>query len=173
MNPMIVTNETGAKTMPIGMTVAAPECEMSSAELMNFADEAQSSWTCESSPAPPSGLTLHPSVASFRFGNLTERYAEVLGHELAHAVLILGDLKQARQVEEAVRQTNEEIISQTRQYKEVILTSEMQRCISRRDLLLEELEEYARAFEFLVWWEISSSSRARKANRKRGVFTLR
>jgi rubrerythrin len=36
MDPMIVTKETGAKTMPIGMTVAEPACEMTGTELMTF-----------------------------------------------------------------------------------------------------------------------------------------
>ncbi len=34
MNPMIVTYETGAKTMPIGMTVAPPESEMTGSQLI-------------------------------------------------------------------------------------------------------------------------------------------
>jgi rubrerythrin len=37
MNPMIVTNATGAKTMPIGMTVAEPERAMTGSELTGFA----------------------------------------------------------------------------------------------------------------------------------------
>ncbi|HKX29627.1 MAG TPA: ferritin-like domain-containing protein [Blastocatellia bacterium] len=42
MNLMTVTYETGAKTMPIGMTVTGPESELSSSELMSFAEEMQS-----------------------------------------------------------------------------------------------------------------------------------
>jgi rubrerythrin len=38
---MIVTKETGAKTMPIGNTVAAPECEMRGLDLMTFAEGAE------------------------------------------------------------------------------------------------------------------------------------
>jgi rubrerythrin len=37
MNPMIVTNATGAKTMPIGMTVAPLESQMTGSELTGFA----------------------------------------------------------------------------------------------------------------------------------------
>jgi rubrerythrin len=37
MNPMIVTNATGAKTMPIGMTVTEPERAMTGSELTGFA----------------------------------------------------------------------------------------------------------------------------------------
>jgi rubrerythrin len=41
MNPMIVTNATGAKTMPIGMTVAAPECQTTGSELADFAADVE------------------------------------------------------------------------------------------------------------------------------------
>jgi rubrerythrin len=37
MNPMIVTNATGAKTMLIGMTVAPPDSQMTGSELTGFA----------------------------------------------------------------------------------------------------------------------------------------
>jgi len=40
MNPMIVTNATGAKTMPIGMTVAQPERQTAGSELTDFAADA-------------------------------------------------------------------------------------------------------------------------------------
>ncbi|HEY8459481.1 MAG TPA: ferritin-like domain-containing protein [Blastocatellia bacterium] len=39
MNPMIVNYATGAKTMPIGMTVAQPECVMTGSDLTGFAAE--------------------------------------------------------------------------------------------------------------------------------------
>lgn len=38
MNPMIVMKATGARTMPLGMTVAEPASEMTSTELMSFAE---------------------------------------------------------------------------------------------------------------------------------------
>jgi rubrerythrin len=41
MNPMIVTNATGAKTMPIGMTVTEPECAITGSELTDFAADAE------------------------------------------------------------------------------------------------------------------------------------
>jgi rubrerythrin len=40
MTPMIVTKETGAKTMPIGMTVAELGCRMTAGDLQDFADGA-------------------------------------------------------------------------------------------------------------------------------------
>src|SRR5436853_2568831 len=39
MNAMIITKETGAKTMPLGMTVAEPACQRTGTQLMTFADE--------------------------------------------------------------------------------------------------------------------------------------
>jgi rubrerythrin len=41
MNPLIVTKATGAKTMPIGMTVTTPECEMTGSELISSMGGAQ------------------------------------------------------------------------------------------------------------------------------------
>jgi rubrerythrin len=38
MDPMIVTKESGARTMPLGMTVAEASCQMTSEALMAFAD---------------------------------------------------------------------------------------------------------------------------------------
>lgn len=41
MNPMIVTKAAGAKTMPIGMVVTTPECEMTGSELVNSMGDVQ------------------------------------------------------------------------------------------------------------------------------------
>jgi rubrerythrin len=41
MDPMIITKQTGAKTMPLGMTVAEPSCQTTGAELMSFASAVQ------------------------------------------------------------------------------------------------------------------------------------
>jgi hypothetical protein len=54
MNPMIVTKEAGAKTMPIGMVVAAPECEMTGTELISSMGEAQ-----------PGGIPLANLLSAF------------------------------------------------------------------------------------------------------------
>lgn len=43
MNPMIVTKEMGAKTMPIGSTIAAPECKMTGSELNETMADVQAS----------------------------------------------------------------------------------------------------------------------------------
>jgi hypothetical protein len=93
-----------------------------------------------------------------------ERYVEVLGHELAHAVDILSDLARARVVKEVVQETNELFLLYGRRYGYANIGSEMQRRIAIRDALLKELEEPAEAAEMLVWKEILWSREAR--NRK-------
>jgi hypothetical protein len=93
-----------------------------------------------------------------------ERYAEVLGHEMAHAVHILSDLARARMVKEVVQDTNELFLSYGRQYGYANVGPEMQRRIAVRDALLKELEEPADAAEMLVWREILWGREAR--NRK-------
>src|SRR5215468_678513 len=83
-----------------------------------------------------------------------ERYAEVLGHEMAHAVHILSDPARARMVKDVVQDTNELFLSYGRQYGYANVGPEMQRRIAVRDALLKELEEPADAAEMLVWREI-------------------
>ncbi len=83
-----------------------------------------------------------------------ERYAEVLGHELAHAVHILNDVKRARMVEEMIEQTNEEFLWQGRRYGYTKLKPELLQRIATRDLFLKELEEPAEMIEMMVWSEI-------------------
>jgi hypothetical protein len=90
-----------------------------------------------------------------------ERYAEVLGHEMAHAVHILGDPERARMVEEVVQETNELFLLYGRQYGYANVGPEMRRRLSLRDALLKELEEPAEAAERLVWREILWSREAR------------
>jgi hypothetical protein len=93
-----------------------------------------------------------------------ERYVEVLGHELAHAVDILSDLARARVVKEVVQETNELFLLYGRRYGYANIGLEMQRRIAIRDALLKELEEPAEAAEMLIWKEILWSREAR--NRK-------
>jgi hypothetical protein len=93
-----------------------------------------------------------------------ERYAEALGHELAHAVDILSDPARARMVKEVVQETNESFLSYGRHYGYENVGPEMRRRLSLRDALLKELEEPADAAEMLVWREILRGHAAR--NRK-------
>jgi hypothetical protein len=87
-----------------------------------------------------------------------ERYVEVLGHELAHAVDILTDLERAGKVEEMVEKTNEILLS-WRQKRINSLGPEINRRLSRRDELLKDLEEQAEEMEYAIWQELIAGKR--------------
>jgi hypothetical protein len=91
-----------------------------------------------------------------------ERYVEVLGHELAHAVHILSDLERARKVEEMVEETNEILLSQRPNRRVNLMAPEMSRRLSRRDALLKDLEEQAEEMEYVVWRELIASQGVRE-----------
>ena len=95
-----------------------------------------------------------------------ERYVEVLGHELAHAVHILTDLERAGKVEEMVEKTNEILLSRRPNRKANLLAPEMNRRLSRRDALLKDLEEQAEGMEYIVWQELTASKRIRETRRR-------
>jgi hypothetical protein len=84
-----------------------------------------------------------------------ERYVEVLGHEMGHAVDILSDLERAGKVEEMVEKTNEILLS-WRQNRINSLGPEINRRLSRRDELLKDLEEKAEETEYAVWQELTA-----------------
>jgi DNA-binding ferritin-like protein (Dps family) len=86
--------------------------------------------------------------------NKEERYAEVLGHELAHAVHILSDLSRSRMLVEEIEQTNKQFLSQGRQYGYANLTPEILQRIVRRDQILKEFEAAAEEIEMIIWKEI-------------------
>lgn len=90
-----------------------------------------------------------------------ERYVEVFGHELAHAVDILNNLARAKVVKEVVQETNEIFLSYGRQYGYATIAAEMRARLAVRDAILKELEEPADAAEKLVWREIKWSREAR------------
>ena len=92
-----------------------------------------------------------------------ERYAEVLGHELAHAADTLLDPEMARQVEQFIEQTNELLLSPRRRRDVAFFArAEMDQRIKNRDSLLQRLESYAETMETQVWLELRASQRARK-----------
>ena len=95
-----------------------------------------------------------------------ERYVEVLGHELAHAVYILSDPERARKVEEMVEKTNEILLSQRPNRRVNLLAPEMNRRLSRRDALLKDLEEQAEETEYAVWRELIASKGVRETGRR-------
>jgi hypothetical protein len=90
-----------------------------------------------------------------------ERYAEVLGHELAHAAHILGNFELARKVEELVQQTNELLLTTPSRSPRIDHDLHIQ--IGRRDVFLRELEAQAEEKEKGIWREII----ARRAQGKR------
>jgi hypothetical protein len=90
--------------------------------------------------------------------NKEERYAEVLGHELAHSAFILGDLRRAEMVEELVEQTNEMLLTQAQRAGEPI-GQEMRQRIIKRDSFLKDLEAQAEMMEAAVWREIFASKK--------------
>jgi hypothetical protein len=98
-----------------------------------------------------------------------ERYVEVLGHELAHAVHILSDPERARKVEDMVEKTNEILLSQSPNRKVTLLAPEMNRRLSRRDALLKDLEEQAEEMEYVVWRELIAGKPIRETERQRGA----
>jgi len=97
--------------------------------------------------------------------NKEERYAEVLGHELAHAVHILTSLERARRVEELIEQTNELLLLQSYPQKGS-LGADLNRRVTNRDALLKELEEQAENMEKVVWEELVS----RKSGKGRVLY---
>jgi hypothetical protein len=88
-----------------------------------------------------------------------ECYAEVLGHELAHAIDILSSLERARMVEELVQQTNEQFYSFRALNRGWPLAPRLSRLLAERDALLEELEKTADAYEEVIWHELRKDQR--------------
>ena len=115
----------------------------------------------------------HEGFIAFQGLGREERYAEVLGHEMAHAVRILSDLTRARMVEEVIQQTNELFLSYGTQNGYANIEPEMRRRLDQRDAFLKELEEPAEAAEALVWRELASGRQAKNRNRSREAFAGR
>jgi hypothetical protein len=95
-----------------------------------------------------------------------ERYVEVLGHELGHAVHILADPERVRKVEEMVEKTNEILLSQRPNRRINLMAPEMDRRLSRRDALLKELEGQAEEMEYVVWRELMAGKGGRAPGRR-------
>ncbi len=99
--------------------------------------------------------------------NKEERYAEVLGHEMAHAVHILTDLERTRMVTVYVEQTNDILLSRQVRVKSEPITQDLRNRLSKREALLKELEAQAEGMEKVVWKElIASKSRRDKTSLK-------
>jgi hypothetical protein len=91
-----------------------------------------------------------------------ERYVEVLGHELAHAVDILTTPEHARRVEMMVEKTNEMLLSGRPRRKGESVTPELKTRLGERDRLLLVLEKRAETMETTVWRELIESKTFRE-----------
>jgi hypothetical protein len=94
--------------------------------------------------------------------NKEERYAEVLGHEMAHAVHILTSLERTKKVIDYVEHTNEILLTQYSRQKTGPLAPELKQRLSKRDALLKELEAKAEEMEHVVWKELIASRQKRE-----------
>ena len=83
-----------------------------------------------------------------------DRYAEVLGHEMAHAVDILFDQERAVMVDQAVRETSQ-AVEQRLHNKSQKLELETERAQQLRDAFFDTLEKPAVLAEEQVWRELS------------------
>jgi hypothetical protein len=96
-----------------------------------------------------------------------ERYAEVLGHELAHVKYVLDNAMRTHLVHELVEATNDMLLLHARTRPSALTSPEMKLRLSQRDLLLRELETQAEIVEEMVWRELISSQKARGTFRSR------
>ena len=85
-----------------------------------------------------------------------ERYAEVLGHEMAHAVHILSDIERAAKSENLIEQTNELLLSSVA--RRAGLTPELLGWLNQRDEFLGLLEQHAQRVEVDVWRELRNAN---------------
>jgi len=92
-----------------------------------------------------------------RFAGLREkeRYAEVLGHELAHAAYDFGSPERARMVMERVDTVSAQLLTHRAQRGNEPLDPALRQRLGERDALLEGLEAHADAIELLVWRELA------------------
>jgi hypothetical protein len=83
-----------------------------------------------------------------------ERYVEVLGHELAHAVHILSSLERSYLVVELVERTNAAFRSSLSRKPRGQIGPEMLTRLAKRDRLLQTLESHATSVEAAIWKEL-------------------
>ena len=90
-----------------------------------------------------------------------ERYAEVLGHEMAHAADILTSLDKVTKVEEFVQKTNELLLHHRSLKPTEQIARDLMLRLDRRDELLKTLEATADRAEAVVWRELVASKPVR------------
>jgi hypothetical protein len=107
----------------------------------------------------------------FKQLNSEKRYAEVLGHELAHAVQIIQDPYYAAL---ALEQSGlrAELLSRTRTERKVVFDSENMLRLRRLDMLTGQLETFANAVEIEVWCELAGSCGKNREGRAIGDLAL-
>jgi len=84
-----------------------------------------------------------------------ERYAEVLGHELAHAADAFASPERARMVQERVATVTAQFVKHRAKHGSEPLDPALQQRLEERDALVEELEAHADSIELLVWRELA------------------
>ena len=84
-----------------------------------------------------------------------ERYAEVLGHELAHAAYDFASPERARMVMERVDTVSAQVVTHRAQRGNEPLDAALRQRLEERDALLVDLEAHADAIELLVWQELA------------------
>jgi hypothetical protein len=90
-----------------------------------------------------------------------ERYAEVLGHELAHVKYVLNNGVRTHLVHELIETTNDILLLHARKKPGALTSPEMKQRLTQRDELLKELEFQAEAVEEVVWRELLASKKSR------------
>lgn len=90
-----------------------------------------------------------------------ERYAEVFGHELAHAQYILSNLLRTHLVYELIETTNDLVLVRARRNANELKSPDMLIRLLQRDELLKEMEAQAEKVEEKIWQEISASQKTR------------
>jgi len=90
-----------------------------------------------------------------------ERYAEVLGHELAHVKYVLSNAMRSHLVHELVETTNDLLLLHARTRPMSTASPEMKQRLIQRDALLREIEPQAESIEEVVWQELTASKKTR------------
>ncbi len=92
----------------------------------------------------------------FKQLNREERYAQVIGHELAHVVLIMQDPYYAALVREQ-NGLRAELLARNRKGRKVVFDSENMLRLRRLAMLTGQLEAPANAIEIEIWRELAGS----------------
>lgn len=108
----------------------------------------------------PSRASLKDGFAPLAGLNKLDRYAEVFGHEMAHAVNILFSPERARRVNEVITKSDQ--VVQERVRRKGRLEPEVERALKEFDAFINELEKPAVMAEAVVWRELIQSQRMRK-----------